>query len=235
MFGLSNERLRDLILSVGTHKKDRPLSPFQVAESFKIAMDSGVTKEQLAELVQLKDFSIISRFLTLLKLNPEIKDLVDWGKKKSTISFMSASIISRLNFDNQRIIAEKIMENGLNKNEIIQIIQIHERSRKSISESTQEVLNLRPVIQKTFVFIGKITDNELINILSKLTQNQRDLFLRSIIEKGFKIDNNWDCRLGSQGFSLSGGENFAFFMNQLQPDFEDAITQWIKKEVNNVN
>ena len=91
---ISPENKRDLILSVGIHKKERPLSPVEVAELLQKLINSGTTKKEISQEIVL-DLTMISRFLRLLNLAPEIQHLIGWGGQ-SRISFSTASEIARL-------------------------------------------------------------------------------------------------------------------------------------------
>ena len=64
MIGISPEDKRDLILSVGIHKTERPLSPIEVAELLEKLISSGTTKKEISKEILL-DSTMISRFLRL--------------------------------------------------------------------------------------------------------------------------------------------------------------------------
>ena len=72
MKGLSAEQQRDLILSVGTHKQERPLSPVEVAQFIDIEIKSGNTKPELSEERVLSSY-LIDRFFRLLRLSNNIQ------------------------------------------------------------------------------------------------------------------------------------------------------------------
>ena len=76
MKGLSAYELRQLILSVGTHRSDRPLSPIEVAKLMRRALDMGETRKTLAGRLLLDDSSIIGRFMRLLSLPVQVQHLV---------------------------------------------------------------------------------------------------------------------------------------------------------------
>ena len=108
------ELMRNLILSVGTHKGKRPLSPVEVAEGFQKAEKSGMTDQELADLVQLRYPTMIGRFKRLLNLSPDLRHLVDWGSSSSTISFTAASEVTRLDQDDHWPVINSVLESGLN-------------------------------------------------------------------------------------------------------------------------
>ncbi len=82
---LTNEERRQLLLSVGTHRGQRPLSPFEVAELFARAISKGATLAECAAAASLEGTTWVSRFLRLLKLPSTVTHLVDWGGGSGTI------------------------------------------------------------------------------------------------------------------------------------------------------
>lgn len=229
MDSLTDEQIRDLILSVGTHKKSRKLSPIEVAKYINIAQESGIPKNELASMLQLNSTSIFSKFTNLLKLNPDVQNLVDWGNNSATISFTSADLMSRLPHAEQQKITPEIIKNKLNKSEIRQIVQIWERSEKDIQTSLNEVLNQRPIIEKQYLFIGYIDNERLIDKLRQLKQYQRDSLLADILNKEINPKMKFNCRLGANNFSLAGDETFSKNIKLINPDFETAIINWLKE------
>ena len=71
MRGLSSAEVRQLILSVGTHKSERPLSPVEVAQLMQKAVKAGENRKEIAARLLLEDSSIIGRFIRLLQLPPD--------------------------------------------------------------------------------------------------------------------------------------------------------------------
>ena len=230
---ITPELKRDLILSVGTHKGKRPLSPVEVAEGFEKAQISGMTDQELADLVQLRFPTMIGRFKRLLNLSPDLRHLVDWGSSSSTISFTAASEISRLSPKDHYPVFSSVLENGLNKNEVMQIVQIRNRSGKGISECINDVLKLRTTIVRRHVFVGALTDGELKSKLSDLTQVERDKILSDTLKDRTPSGINWSGRLGKGHFSVVGGDDLAEHLNGLEPNFEQVINGWLIDEVKN--
>lgn len=230
---LTKENVRDLILSIGTHHGQRPLSPIEVAELFNIAIQEGKTKTQIAEMVLLKDVSMISRFLRLIKLSPKITHLIDWGTTTdSSISFSTAAELLKISIEDQEYIANASLENSLTKNEVIQIIQIRKRSNKDIQTCINEMLNSRPQIVRKYLYIGVILDNNISAYLEKSTQRMRDTILKKIMDQ--LLDNaEWSGHLGNKRFSLVGDKQLSQELQKLEPDFEQFINKKLKQEVIN--
>lgn len=228
--GISKSDLRDLILSVGTHRRQRRLSPIEAAELFHIEKAGGKTNQQLADMVLLKDTTMVNRFLSLLELSPELRHLVDWGQSDSTISFTAAAELSHLEFSDQECLAEAVLKYSLTKSEVIQIVQIRKRSRKDIETCIREVLRLRPQIVRKYVFIGAIFEEKIASCLKRLKQCERDGLLKKVVGE-MLYDIEWSGRLGWKRFSLVGAEGLAKQLRTLEPDFEHVINQKIGKEI----
>lgn len=230
---LTKENMRDLILSIGTHHGQRPLSPIEVAELFNTAIQEGKTKTQIAEMVLLKGDTMISKFLRLLKLSPKITHLIDWGTTTdSSISFSTAAELLKISIEDQEYVANASLENSLTKNEVIQIIQIRKRSNKDVQTCINEILNSRPQIVRRYLFIGAIVDNTISAYLEELKQHMRDSILKKIMDQVLK-DTEWSGRLGNKRFSLVGGEQLSQELQKLEPDFEEFINKQLKQEVIN--
>ena len=173
MRGISAEELRDLILSVGTHKQERILSPVEVAQLLETEINAGATIQEISKEILLNP-TMTTRLHRLLNLAPEIQHLVGWeGKPK--ISPSTASEIARLKIlKEQEFLANAALENRLSKKEVIQIIEVRNKFNKPIGECVEEIIEMRPRIIRRYLFIGAIYSLELQNKLSKMSQKERD-------------------------------------------------------------
>ena len=230
MSALDLGRLR-MSVGYGGNKLHRPLSPIEVGQLLCAAQNKGITLEDCAREIQL-DGTNIKRFIKILELPNDIKHLVNWGSSKETISFSSAVELLRLsNTDEQRAVANRILEDGFTRNEIRQIVQLRNRSKRSIEDCIAEVIGMRPIVEKCYIFLGCISDSKLINALAKLTQKERDGILNSKIEK-FEL-RNVKGRLGQQFFTLVGDQQLDSKINSLgKNSFENLIRQHISEAVN---
>ncbi len=230
--GMSALDLGRLRMSVGYsgNKLHRPLSPIEVGQLICAAQKKGITLEDCAREIQL-DRTNIKRFIKILELPDDIKHLINWGSSKETISFSSAVEILRLSsLDEQRKVTNKILEDGLTRNEVRQIVQLRNRSNRSIEDCIAEVIGMRPIIEKRYVFLGCINDSKVISTLSNLTQKERDGILNSGIEK-YELSNATG-RLGHQFFTLVGDQQLDSKINLLgKSSFEGLIRQHISEAV----
>ena len=216
MLGLTALELGRLRMSVGygTHKKNRPLSPIEVGRLLCRARDAGLSLKECADEIHLDGTGHIGRFLRILDLDKEIQHLISWGGSKDAIGFSSAFELARIqSADNQRIVAESILENSLKSKEVRQVVQLHERSGRSIRECLKEVLGMRTVVERRYVFIGSITEQQIEGRLAELTQIQRNSVLKVAIEE-LSLQGAVG-RLGQRIFTLVGGERFNTSMNKI--------------------
>ncbi len=218
----------------GTHKKGRPLSPVEVGLYLHRARDTGVSLNECANAIQLNGTGHIGRFLRILTLPDDLQHLINWGAGKDFIGFSSAVEMAKLeNADEQRVVAESIMENNLKKAEVGQIVQLRSRSGRSISDCVSEVLGMRTIIEKRYVFIGSLKDKNVQDALIGLTQIKRDLILDSSLQRlGLREVSG---RLGKQFFTLVGGKYFNESMRSIgKQNIERRLRSHIAEAVENV-
>tara|TARA_B100000315_G_C14587383_1_gene593799 strand:+ start:2691 stop:3398 length:708 start_codon:yes stop_codon:yes gene_type:complete len=219
-----------LILSVGTHQGKRPLSPVEVAKAFEFLEASGMHPKELADLVSFKGTSMIGKFKRLLLLPEEIQVWVDWGNTSGPyISFSSASLLSGLKDSrDQNQVKDSVLKYTLRKSEIQQIVEIRKKFKKSIEECIESILKLRPEVIQRYIFIGSITDKNLISRLSELSENERNATFISILSSHISLQADCSGRLGENKFSLVGDESFSEEIEKLKPDFATVVRGWIQ-------
>ncbi|MCY4228107.1 MAG: hypothetical protein OXF20_10550 [Gammaproteobacteria bacterium] len=237
MRGLSPLELGRLRISVGygTNKKGRPLSPIEVGLYLRRALDAGETLRDCSRAIQLNGTGHIGRFLRILALPSDLQHLINWGSGRDFISFSSAvELVNLETADDQRAVAESIMETHLNKTEVRQIVQLRNRAGHPISDCISEILGMRTIIEKRYVFIGSIKDKNVQDFLIKLTQMERDSILDSSLQRlGFSEVSG---RLGKQFFTLVGREHFNESMRCVgKQNIEQRLRSHISKEIENVS
>lgn len=223
--GLPGPTHRDLLLSVGSHRGTRPLSPTEVASALKAATDAGTPTKDLAAALHLNGSSMITRFVRLLDLPAPILHLVDWGQTQATITFTSASELSRLRSRNdQAALSASALELGLTSSEVKAIVQLRQRSKKHIAECTKEIVNLRTEVVRRNIFIGAVTAPEVRAHLTTLHQVDRDRLLAGVINQLLPGSAGISARLGHDRFTL-GTEDKAVVdqIISLPGGFEEAV------------
>lgn len=224
-------RLR-MSLGYGTHKKGRPLSPIEVGELLHKAHSEGMSLQDCATAVQLDGTGHIGRFLTILKLPKDLQHLIGWGAEKNFIGFTAAFELTKLNdADEQRVVAETILADGLTSKEVRQVAQLRNRSNKTISQSINEILGMRQQVTKRFVFVGSML-SESESKLAKRTQSARDMILASAMaDLGIRSATG---RLGSRLFTLVGNEDFNASLQKIgKENIEERIRALVSKALEN--
>jgi hypothetical protein len=204
MRGLTTAEERTLILSVGTHRKDRPLSPVEVARYLEKAIAAGATRQDCAHELQIGP-SQVTVFLNLLRLTPEIQDLADWGNtSQSMIAFSSlAQLASLKSKDDQIVAAHAILAHRLKWKEVVQLVQLRNRSGSSIEGCVDTVVKLRPQIDMRHVFVGAIS-NAVKNRIAHLLQRDRDELMTRSLQSILKDPSRFTARLGTERFTIVG-------------------------------
>lgn len=232
MKGLSPSEIRQLILSVGTRKSVRPLSPIEVGKLIQKALNAGEKREEIADRLHLDGSTLIGRFIRLLTLPDHVQPLIGWGADPATLSFTAASMIARLDSaQDQDILTKASLESQLNKSEIIEVVQIRQRSGNSIENCIKAVLNLRPIIEKRHLIFGQLQSEELITVLKQTSQHKRDSLLQSAIERQALNITPLNTKLGDRYFLLVGDEQFHNEIISLSDDFEKTITEYLLVEL----
>ena len=232
MKGLLSHEISQLILSVGTHKSKRPLSPVEVALYMQRALKAGEKRTDIAERLYLEDSSIIGRFIRLLSLPTQVQHIVDWGSDPATVSFSAASGIARLNSEvEQTTLARAALENQLNKSEIIQVVQIRQRSGNSIENCIKAVLDQRPIIERRHVIIGKLTSENLKDKVKHLSQLERNNLLDSALKRHSSEIPHLGSKLGDEYFVLVGDDHFHAAIMKFPQGFENSITEYLIEEL----
>lgn len=231
MKGISPYELRQLILSVGTRKSVRPLSPIEVGSLMQRALDAGETRIDIAERLHLIGTTMIGRFTRIISLPAQVQQLVDWGADSATIPIESASHIARIKAPEEQItLARVVLESRLSKSEIGQVIQIQQRSGNPIEECIASVLNQRPVIEKRHVIIGELQSEKLRESFRCTSQLDRDNLLRSALEKHLPDVSSLSCKVGNGYFLLIGDDDFYDNVMALAGGFENCITDYLESE-----
>ena len=234
MKGLLSHEISQLILSVGTHKSKRPLLPIEVAEYMQKALDAGEKRTNIADKLHLEDSSIIGHFIRLLSLPTQVQQIIGWGSDPATISFTAAAGIARLeSTQEQSILAKAALENQFNKSEILQVIQIRQRSGNAIENCIKSVLDQRPIVERRYVIIGELTSKNLKDRIKNLSQPERNNLLNSALKHHDSDFTYLGSKLGGEYFVLVGDENFHSAIMELPQGFENSITKYLIEALSN--
>lgn len=223
---LTPDEMKGLILSVGTHRAGRPLSPVEVATLFQKTLRAGTTLAECAEAVQLDSTSQVSRFTAVLSLPLDVQHLVDWGRSDQTVAFTSAFEISRLSGpDDQRAAVRAILENGLSTSEIRQLVQSRKRSGQPIGQCIESVLKMRPQVDVRHVFLGAVADEALQAKLRAMPQEARDRVFGVVLAA---LSYGARGRLGADRFTLVGDSKFGEVLKTMKTRVESEVNDGLR-------
>lgn len=228
---LSDRERINLIFSVGTHRKERPITPIAVAELIRKAL-ARQSLEQIADDLQLKSVGMLNKFLSLNQLPAEVTPLVGWGGSKNILPFSSAVQISRLAEPNlTRRLCEAALQHKFTKDEVQAVVQRVLRSSKTtLDEAIEEILRLRPQVERQFVYMGFLDSG----IVQELGDDEvRKRLRKSLAGKfGAKGLKSVSVKDGKFLFILSeGGMQRAKDPEELSPERLEAFVATLVQEV----
>jgi hypothetical protein len=152
---------QNLILSVGTHRKNRRLLPIQVAQLIE-QWKAYESMSTIASELGLRGTSMLNRFLSLLELPRELQPLVIWGNSPGYISFSTAYEITKSRDQNlTKILTKDAIENQRTKEEVRAIRQRYRRSNRDIYSCISEIDERRTKYIPIHVFVGRLPLDEL--------------------------------------------------------------------------
>lgn len=228
--GISPQDQRDLILSVGVHQQERPLSPIQVAELLQNAINSDTAIKDLSNEVLL-DATMIARFRRLVSLAPEIQHLVSWGGQDG-ITFSTASEIARLETpEEHKFLVKATLEHGLSKKEVIQVVEARKKFRQPFNECVEEILQMRPHVVRRYLFIGAVRSLEVQKKLAEMAQEERNVLFNKAVTSKYPDLPYWEGQLGIKGFTLTGNEELNQAITKLPTDFESSLNDYFESSI----
>jgi hypothetical protein len=231
LIALTQDEKVALILSVGKGgvSRGRPLSPVEVSSLIARCVDNGESIEELSRQLHLGR-DMVSRFLSLQKLSPTTRALVDWGSTGTTLSFTSAHMLSRLPTENLREdLARRAIELGFRKADIEQVVQRFNRSGLGLDEAINRIVALRPTIERRHLLIGAVTDRATSQALSRQSQERRNRLLLAASHE--LLEEDVIGRLVPDRFTISADDALAKRILGLKPDFETAINERLSSAV----
>lgn len=198
----------ELLASVGGGRHQRPLLPAEVGSLLEKELARGVTREALAKVLYLDSTAMIGRFTRLLLLPPEVRSAVVWGRSTTTLNLTQAQEIARLpNHAEMRDFARLALEFGLSGTEVRGAVQICLRRGADAQVGVEETVRMRPVIERRYIQLGRITEPDLVALLPSLTESQGSEAMRSVLHKiGLDV---LDVSLRGQGYVLVLSEEAA--------------------------
>ena len=225
MSRLTPSEVRDLTLSVGTHRSDRRLSPLEVAQLIKKMVRSGLNRKDCAQRLGIS-VTQVSSFLRILQLDIRIQHLADWrGTRNASIPFSTLAELSRLDADEQIQVAKAVLRHGLKWKEVVQIVQISDRSNEAASICIDKVLALRTQIETHHLFLGVVTSASQRAYLTTIPQVERDSLLRQILRQLVGAHYNARSRLNHDSFTILSSHDFPQLIKLSPDELEEAVNE----------
>lgn len=230
LFGLNPDEFRKLLLSVGSHIKQRALTPVEVASLFSRMIANGATVQDCASAVHFDGPSMVHRFLKLLTLSVDIQHNVDWGSSGAVVGFSAAAELARLEPNDQITLARAAMEHVMTTAEVREVVQLRKRSARTIQECVNEVIATRPQTVRRHVFVGAIASEQLRRELATMLQRDRDLLIERHLRKFLPREDNLGAKLGVSQFTIVTQDQGAAVLGRMTPDFETALNAMLEAE-----
>ena len=223
MKGLTTAEHQSLILSIGTHRRIRRLSPVEVANLIQKSVHAGMSRTDCATALGVQADQI-SRFLRLLQLHPEVRCLASWGNSDlGKVPFTTLTYLTPLTWEDQMHVTSAIIQHRITKEEVKQIIQIFRRSNASPSESVRRVLKMRSRVEDKYIFFGMIHSDDCRQYLSKLSSRQRIAAMENIIAEIIPHPHMATGRLYPSTFSIVSEKN----LSELTDMDTENIEEWV--------
>ena len=104
------------------------------------------------------------------------------------------------------------------------------RSGRPVCDCVKEVLGMRTIYERRYVFIGSLNNRNVEIVTTELTQMERDSILASCIKRlGLREVSG---RLGKQLFTLVGGNKFNDSMRSIgKENIESRLRTYIAEAV----
>lgn len=237
MFGLSQDELTDLVLSVGTRKATRRLSPMEVVRLIERALQV-TTRKRLAKHLHI-DTAIVARFVRLLRLPKEYQYLLNWHGGPGRIPFSIAAEAAQLtSSEDVSAVLDAVMERQLTRLETLAVVQLRQRSGKRIAECIADIVGMRPVVVLRHVLVGTIADRQLRRKLGALRASRRQAVLRSALQELYADAKILAARLGTKGFTIvttpDSAQRILQMHNHEPGEVNAAILAQIVKEIGDI-
>ncbi len=221
------------MLSLNTHRSERPLSPVEVAEALDASLSRGASFQDLAASLSFGSTSTLKEIHRLQRLNERLRHLVGWGGRNSSspLSMTAASQIARLPEEEHEEIVDAVLIEGFTAEEIRQVVETHIHSGRSIEECVDTVLRLRPAVERRELLVGAVISSELQSRLQEMTQRQRDELLVSAMSRCLDEARQWKGSLSATSFALLGDQEFGRRLRSMSGGFEAAINSCLQESL----
>lgn len=238
------DKYSDLILSVKTHEKERPLEPIEVSKYIERLIKELPSENllQISRRLHLNGDSQTKSFLKLLDLPEKVHYLLGWKvHQEEKIPFTTAVVLSDLdNKDDIEYVLKAGLEHKFTKNEAQRIVQ-HKKKfpEKSIDACIEEVLKIRPVIEKGYLIINVLKENilEKIRNIAKKNNTSEENLLLDLVNERLILGKVESVKIKGKVVQLAMDENGYRSILKLQEEmkirFNDLISRLMEEKFEN--
>jgi hypothetical protein len=230
--GVTEAEFTALLLSVGKTTRDRrPLSPVEAGELCAKSVAAGSKADEIARACQLKDRSMVSKFLRVTGFAPEIRHLISWGNSgDGALGFSTAAELFKLPAGDHGKACTAALQHRLTRDEMRSVVQLVDRSGESLDDCIVRVVRRRPVVRVRQIVLGAITEDLTQQALKEMTQLERDDFLGAVIKYVFPSASDFTAKLGVERFTIIGGKSIASTV-AAEPQMERLINTALKERL----
>ncbi len=168
-------RLAKLLTSLNVpNNLNRPLSPMEVAREIEMLQkDLNNDQNELVKRLPIKQ-DMVKQFQSLLKLPPQVQDMVVWGESKRKTGALGFSVAAKIAmFDNPSDVLKLVgtvteMSRPVTKDEIKGLLSMKKHNPDTTIEAClSEILNVtRPITITHHMFVSGL-DTDVVQALKK--------------------------------------------------------------------
>jgi len=208
----------ELLATLGTHRRVRPLTPLEAARK----LDEELGRDVRPEQYPVSGYTI-RKFLKLLSLPDSVQKMLGWGGiRRGEIGLEAAYRISTLKERlDQETLAKATVERELSQKEVSKVVRYKRRlEKKPIEDCIDSVIEMRP--KKRHLFISQIKED----LLKRLEENaaSEDIKTNNLLLKILYANL-------PEGSLISLGLNENFIMLFLNEQGEKALKRQAKELV----
>lgn len=235
---LDAETLAKVLASIGTRTKRRPIDPISLAKLFA---RTGMTDGELAAKLGVHA-QTIRMFKNLLKLPPDIRELVKSGK----VSRDEGDRISRMkDVQAQKFLAEAIVADVLSADLVKDIVALKNRNPTiPIEQCVEQVLKAQPVFEDRYILVTKISEavTKAIEMESKSCGIPFSEVAKSILQESLPREGLLSLvargRIVLVTFTEDGWQTVSAKCDSsgvsLEEVVENLLKEWLRKEMKSV-
>jgi len=155
---IDERKAAQIILSIGTHRRQRVLDPIAVAEELQ-KLIRKLPRKEVARRFKIADRTL-RVYLKLLDLTEPVKELVRSRKIGQDLAYRLALLD---NPEDQEVLGKTILEASLTNREVRAIVQTLKRRNPDmpIHQCVELAVRYRPRIEEEFLIITKIEPDTL--------------------------------------------------------------------------